>query len=86
MRYILEPEFRTAKPPRGVRLARGYSSNLRQELSLRNPQWAVGHDFSHEATLGKTPEILYREDEQGRHGNFLAASYERIRENPHMVT
>ena len=82
MRYILEPEFRTAKPPRGVRPARAYSSSLRQELSLRNLQWTVEHGFSHEATLGKTPAILYREDEQGRHGNFLSASYERIRENP----
>jgi hypothetical protein len=40
------------------------------------------HNFSHERTLGSTPAILYREDEQGRHGNFLAASYERMRDNP----
>jgi hypothetical protein len=82
MRYILEPEFRAAKSPRSARPSRVYSSILRQELALRNLQWAVGHGFSHESTLGKTPAILYREDEQGRHGNFLAASYERIRKNP----
>jgi hypothetical protein len=81
MRYLIEPEFRAAKPLRAAKPPRVYSSTLRQELALRNLQWAAGHNFSHERMLGSTPAILYREDEQGRHGNFLAPSYEQIQKN-----
>lgn len=38
--------------------------------------------FAHEHTYGSLPSVLYAEDEQGGHGNFLAASYKRICADP----
>ncbi len=38
-------------------------------------------NFSHECTFSSVPSVLYRE-EDGLHGNFLAASYRRIRACP----
>ena len=55
---------------------------LRQELSQRNVRWAVDHVYAHDVSLGRTPAVLYREDELGRHGNFLDRTYLRIRETP----
>jgi hypothetical protein len=53
---------------------------LRREIAWRNEQMA--HDRLHETTIGSIPATLYQEDEQGRHGNFLPASYRRICANP----
>lgn len=60
----------------------GYASRLKQELSARAIAWAETHGFAHERTLGSIPAVLFREDEQGRHGNFYPASYRRIRRRP----
>lgn len=49
---------------------------LRRELSTRN--LARAEDLVHEASYGQVPSVVYAEDEQGGHGNFLAASYRRI--------
>jgi len=48
---------------------------LRVELSLRN--WQRGKTHPHEATYGSVPSVLFHEHE-GRHGNFLDASYTAI--------
>lgn len=56
------------------------STALRRELAWRNEQ--VADDSLHETTTGSIPTTLYREDEDGRHGNFLPASYRSICANP----
>ncbi len=38
--------------------------------------------MEHESTYGAVPSVVYVEDEQGGHGNFLAASYRRIVADP----
>lgn len=78
VRYLIDPEYRVAKSERTFRAVGGYAGGLRCELSERNQQWARDHGVVHEVTLGGVPAVLYQEDEQGRHGNFLKASYERI--------
>jgi len=67
MRYIIELEFRLAKPKGPSDLRAPYSSRLRSRLSQRNIQWAKQHGFPHEAMLSGTSAILYREEEHGRH-------------------
>lgn len=56
--------------------------NLRTELSVRSLEYATRHGFLHERTDGAIPSILFGCDEEGRHGNFHAASYEEIRRAP----
>ena len=51
------------------------SSDLRREISHRNLRLA--EHLPHESTFGDVPSVLYREEE-GTHGNFLAASFRRI--------
>lgn len=68
--------------PYGVQTARCGSFGLRQELCARNLRWAAEHGFLHEHTVGAVPSVLYRADEQGRHGNFYPASYRRILIDP----
>ena len=60
--------------------ARRRSGALRCELSARN--LARAHAFTHEATWGSTPSVVYAEDEAGLHGNFFPASYRRILRHP----
>jgi hypothetical protein len=55
------------------------STELRRELSARNLVLAEG--LAHESTIGAVPSILYS-DLNGRHGNFIAASYRRICASP----
>jgi hypothetical protein len=58
----------------------GFSSaDLRRELSLRNCERAL--ELEHEQTYGEIPSVIYR-DEEGRHGNFLEASYRAICSRP----
>ncbi len=59
--------------PAAVRLS---STELRHELSGRN--LLLAEALPHESTFGSIPSVLYR-DIDGHHGNFLAASYRRIR-------
>ncbi len=60
----------------------GYQSaaNLRRELSARNLTRA--ETLLHEATYGAIPSVVYAKDDTGGHGNFLAASYRRICNDP----
>jgi hypothetical protein len=54
--------------------------NLRTELSVRGLKYALRHGYLHERTDGRIPSILFGCDEEGRHGNFYAASYAAILE------
>lgn len=53
---------------------------LRRELAQRG--LAHGERFGCEIGFGRTPAVLYAEDEAGGHGNFLPASFRRIAANP----
>jgi hypothetical protein len=56
------------------------ASALRCELSSRNTARSAG--LAVEMSYGSVPSIVYAEDETGQHGNFLAASYRRIIQQP----
>ncbi len=58
----------------------GSAANLRRELGHRNLQRASA--FAHEVTYGPVPSVVYAEQEEGGHGNFVAASYRRICASP----
>jgi hypothetical protein len=60
----------------------GYASRLREELSLRALAWARSNGLPHECTIGNLPAVLFREVEDGTHGNFHPASYKGIRRKP----
>jgi len=51
---------------------------LRQELSLRNLQFASSHGYLYELSDGEVPSILFGRDDNGRHGNFHPDAYRRI--------
>jgi hypothetical protein len=51
---------------------------LRQELSIRNLQFASTHGYLHERSDGQVPSIIFGRDDEGRHGNFHPESYRRI--------
>ena len=51
---------------------------LRQELSLRNLQFASSHGYIYELSDGQVPSILFGRDDNGRHGNFHPDAYRRI--------
>ncbi len=55
------------------------SSALRRSLSERNITRAREHE--HELSYGSTPSVIYH-DEEGKHGNFLPASYRAICAHP----
>jgi len=55
------------------------SAELRREISNRN--LLLAETVPHESTIGEVPSILYR-DLDGRHGNFITASYRRICASP----
>jgi hypothetical protein len=80
MRYLIEAEYRSAKPRQSTRSNPPYATELRAELSQRNLIWARTHN--HEVSLGRVPAVLYREDEEGNHGNFLPAAYQCIKQTP----
>jgi hypothetical protein len=54
--------------------------SLRCELSHRNIARASSRTA--EMSYGPVPSIVYGENEDGEHGNFLAASYKRILQQP----
>jgi hypothetical protein len=58
-----------------------YAADLRGELSARNLSWAAENGFPHERTTGSLSSVIFRPDEEGRHGNFHPASYQRILRN-----
>ncbi len=81
MEYVFEEAITQEVPATGRQSAR-YAAELRRELSERNRVWAQQNHFAHEISLGGVPAVLYREDEEGRHGNFHPAAYARIMNNP----
>jgi hypothetical protein len=52
--------------------------SLRNELSLRGLRFASANGFLHEQTDGQVPSIIFGRDDDGQHGNFHPAAYERI--------
>src|ERR1700722_7764497 len=56
-----------------------YAAQLRQELTLRSRIYARAR--AHVESYGSAPVLVY-EPENGRHGNFFAASYAAIAANP----
>jgi hypothetical protein len=52
-----------------------------RELSYRALSLAGSEKLLHEVTDGEIPSVIFGKDEMGRHGNFHAASYERICSN-----
>jgi hypothetical protein len=59
-----------------------YASQLRQELCLRNRQYAVG--CAHVESYGRQPVIVYAPD-GGRHGNFFDPAYAAIYARPELL-
>jgi hypothetical protein len=55
------------------------SAALRRDISQRNIDRARNH--GHELSYGPTPSVIYCEEE-GKHGNFLSASYRAICAHP----
>lgn len=58
-----------------------HAARLRNELTWRAAAWAESGKVPHEQTFGRSPVILFRE-EDGDHGNFFPASYRRICSRP----
>jgi hypothetical protein len=58
------------------------SSMLRRELSLRGQRVAWAEGLLHDLSPGGSPVVMFGRDEQGRHGNFHPASYEKICATP----
>ena len=56
------------------------ASAIRRDISARNLARATA--FEHDLTYGSTASVIYREDEDGVHGNFFPASYRRICARP----
>jgi hypothetical protein len=54
------------------------ASMLRRELSARGQVWAKAEGLLHDLSPGGSPVVMFGRDEAGRHGNFHAASFERI--------
>ena len=51
---------------------------LRRELSARSLALARSQKLLHDLSPGASPVVIFGRDEQGRHGNFHPASYDRI--------
>ena len=58
------------------------SSLLRRDLSARAEHLARTQKLLHDISSGSDPVVIFGRDEQGRHGNFHAASYDKICANP----
>ena len=58
------------------------ASMLRRELSARGQAWAKAEGLLHDLSPGGSPAVMFGRDEAGRHGNFHAASFERICATP----
>jgi hypothetical protein len=51
---------------------------LRNELNARAMSYARSEGLLHALSDGASPSVIFGRDEQGRHGNFHAATYRRI--------
>ena len=58
------------------------AGSLRRELNARAAERARRLGLRHEFTSGRTPSVIFGEDDQGCHGNFHPASYRAILANP----
>jgi hypothetical protein len=58
------------------------ASLLRRDLSARANDLARTQELLHDLSPGPEPAIIFGRDEHGRHGNFHAASYQKICANP----
>ncbi len=54
------------------------ASALHRDLNARAALFARRNGFLHELSTGRSPSVIFGEDEQGRHGNFHPASYSAI--------
>jgi len=59
-----------------------YAGALRQELSVRNRDYARAHNLAHRESYGELPVVCYLPTKDGSsHGNFLSETYRAIRRN-----
>src|SRR5581483_1590483 len=59
-----------------------FANRLRQELGVRNREYAARHGLLMRESYGEQPVIWYLPSDDGMcHGNFIAESYQAIREN-----
>jgi hypothetical protein len=79
--YLDDALAKSDRSPRVIKSPR-YASLLRHELRARNIKFAEDHGFLYEQTMGSSFSVIYRADEEGRHGNFHPASYQPILRNP----
>jgi len=60
-----------------------FAAALRQELAQRAQKYAAASSLPHSLSYGEFPTVCFEPYNHGtRHGNFLAASYRCILENP----
>ncbi len=59
-----------------------YVSQLRAQLSECGQKYAHDHGLAHQLSYGEVPAVVFESSEEGRHGNFLPASYRAILQNP----
>ena len=57
-------------------------SQLRAQLSECGQKYAHAHGLAHQLSYGGVPAVVFEASEDGRHGNFLPASYRAILHNP----
>jgi hypothetical protein len=63
-------------------MSMSHAARLREELSFRALSWATRNNLLHECTIGSLPAVLFREADDGTHGNFHPASYKCIQRKP----
>ncbi len=54
------------------------ASALHRDLNMRAIHYAREHALLHEVAPGRSPSVLFGEDDRGSHGNFHPASYQAI--------
>jgi hypothetical protein len=57
-------------------------SQLRAQLSECGQKFAYAHGLAHQLSYGGVPAVVFEASDDGRHGNFLPASYRAILQNP----
>jgi hypothetical protein len=59
-----------------------YASLLRREVTARALAWAQQQGIPCECSTGQSAAVVFREGEEGCHGNFFPASYRRMLATP----
>ncbi len=77
--YVDEP---AAVPAQPTSETPSHAGQLRRELSARNLEWAASQKLPHASSTGRIPAVLYREDENGRNGNFHPQSWRQLQAHP----